>query len=135
MSLVAINDIVDFQLIETGYENSSFKNCKYLGEVPFVVALGMDKSINGLHDQFYSYFKTKYPDYKNPQDYLYTLVQLENGTVRAIGKPWIQESSFQVVTNQTCDIKIHNYRNFMEAPLRDLLAKLGADYTFTTTTR
>lgn len=135
MSKAAIGDKVDFKLIETGIMNSTFKNCTYQGETSYAVAIAVSPEINDLHNAFFPYFKEGYPDVKKPSDYNYILLTLSNGNSTAVGIPWILESTFQIVTNQECAIKIHNYRGLMEAPIRDLLKNLGADFSFETTSR
>ena len=123
-------DEIDLQVIEAAIMQSSFAGVKFLGQVSYPAAMGIDNNMNTLHHAFRPYFQDRYPDYVKSSDYDYVLVQHRNGTIQPLGLPWILASSIKVVTNKILNITVSNYTGMMEGPLRDLLANLGASYTF-----
>lgn len=123
------DDVIDFQLITRGILDDNFKGVTFLGKVSYAAALANNKSINAIHDAFFPYMQNNTPGVNlKPESYQYILVKQTNGTIQSIGIPWILMSTLTLESNQLLQIKINNPSKLMEAPIRDLLTNLGADF-------
>ncbi len=120
---------VSFQLVASGIVDTSFSRVQVQGRVTFDIASSINPEIANMHYALYPYFKDAVGNVDVPSAYEYLLVRLPNNTLEAVGIPWILDSSFQVVGDQTATITITGYQDKYTSPLKDLLGNLGATYT------
>ncbi len=119
---------VSFQLVASGIVDTAFNRVQVQGKVTFDIAASINPEIASKHYALYPYFKDAVGNVDAPTAYEYLLVRLPNNTLEAVGIPWILESSFTVVGDQTATITITGYQDKYSAPLKDLLGNLGATY-------
>lgn len=126
------NSVVSFRLLQTTLVANNFSNVKIItNDTIFAVARQLNPELQSLHEALYPYFKDKVNNVSDPSAYTYFIVELGNGQFFPVGKPWIDETSFQVVNSHRCSIEISNYRLEWEAAIKDLLNNLGASYSLT----
>lgn len=124
--------VVSFRLLETTLIANNFQNVTILAsDVTYEVARLSNPELYSQHEALFPYFKNKVNNVNNPSAYHFIIVRLPNGTVIPVGKPWIDEPSYQVVDTKRATIEISNYHLEWEAPIKDLLNNLGASYTVT----
>lgn len=122
-------DKISFRLVESGVINASFKEVTFEGTVGYASALAVSPDINNKHQNLVPFFKPNYPDINGPADYNYFLIIHANGKLEAIGVPWIVKNSLSVVNNSAVNISVTNWSTYMESPVKDLLTRLGANFT------
>lgn len=132
MIVFQTGSVVSFRLLQTTLVANNFNNVKIIiNDSTFNAACRFNPELQSLHEALYPYFKDKVNNVNNPSAYTYFIVELENGECLAIGKPWIDETSFKVVNSSRASIEISNFRLEWEPQIKDLLNNLGASYTLT----
>lgn len=135
MTISANNgDKVTFQLVAPNIIKNNFTNCTSQGIVTYEVARQIDTELRNKHSNLYPFFKDKVNSVDDP-NYTsgYLMVLLTNGVLVPVGVPWINEDTFSVVSSETRVYTFPSWMSKYESSLHDLLANLGAQYSYTTT--
>lgn len=127
-------DIVSFSLVQANIINNDYTNVTVLGQGMFDVARGIDPELRNKHYNLYPYFKDKVNNVDDP-NYAdgYLILKLSNGELSAIGVPWINEDTFEVISGETRVYTFPTWKSKYESSLHELLANLGAEYSYTST--
>lgn len=121
-------DRISFKIVESGLMNPSFKDVEYLATVPFEVAVGMNPELANKHNNLKPYFIVEHPTTVNAKDYQYLIIKHSNGVIDAVGVPWIEKNSLTSLEGKPKIIVISNWSAYMEAPIKDRLTNLGANF-------
>ena len=102
VSTLTPGQTITFEL-ETKVLANEFKNCVYLGQVTYELAVTYD-DVDATHANIYSTLPAGTPN--DPRQYNYILVKLPSGEKKPVGIPWIKDP-VRVVT--TCVITVKFY--------------------------
>lgn len=99
----AVGDVINFSVFQPAILGTKFYNVKVLAVLDADTAKLMGVDTIALHAALYTYFEPESNKtlYKKHTDYLYIKIQMPNGTVTAIGLPWMDMATVQVVTPST----------------------------------
>ena len=126
-----IDDIVDFQLVQSGIVGDQRTDVKVSGTLDYNTARMIDPSIQSKHTALYPYFKDKVQNVNDPSVYKYMTCINNNGVTEVIGIPWILDSSYTVVDGRVATIVIANWREDWRSVTETFLSNLGANYSIT----
>lgn len=130
--VISEKDICQFTMIQPGILGDKHTDMvAQSGKVSYEIARSIDPEVANLHTQFYPYFKETTGLVNDASAYSYYVFLDANKKRWVFGAPWIDETSLRVVQSATASIVIVNWQGYMEAPLRDRLGELGANYTLT----
>lgn len=126
-----IGSYVDFDIYGSAVIPTSYKNCQ-------VLAIGTYKSSTGpispaqTHAVVYPYLPQGTPnDYKA---YQYLIVQLDGGSISAVGIPWIIEGSLKVIGTIDINVTIYDKGITDVDTLKRILTQNGfTNFAITTT--
>lgn len=127
-------DVVSFKLVQANIINNDYTNVTVLGNVLYDVARSSDSELRNKHLNLFPYFKDKVNSVDDP-NYAsgYLIVRLSNGVLSPVGVPWINEDTFEVISGESRVYTFPTWKSRYEASLHDLLANLGATYSYTST--
>lgn len=127
-------DVVSFKLVHPGILSDAYTNVTLdAGNVSYNVARMISPEISSQHANLYPYFKDKAGIPDDFTAYQYVIIVAEGGSLQAIGVPWIDESSYNIVDTKVCNIVINNYQIVWGSAIKDTLNNLGASYSLSTT--
>lgn len=96
--------VVNFQL-DTDVIKNQFNSCKVLSIANLQMAVLVDGAIHSTHASIIDTLPDGTP--KNPEDFNYLIVELQDGSRRAFGMPWIK-SPVTVVSSSQIAITVRN---------------------------
>lgn len=118
----SINDVVSFDVYPTAILGSGYKNVKVLAILDADSARGFIDP-RTMHAQVYPTLPDGTPNHFD--DYSYLKVKMANGTVTAIGAPWIRSESLVVVSSTKIRITADNVPPEKHAKVVEVLANIG----------
>lgn len=102
-SKLSPGQVINFQL-DTDVIKNQFNACKVLSIANLQMAVLVDGSIHSTHASIVDTLPEGTPS--NPEDFNYLIVELQDGTRRAFGMPWIK-SPVTVVSSSDIAITVH----------------------------
>lgn len=123
-------DIVNFDMIHPGIFDSQYKAVTVVGTFDYLPARGLDPELRVKHDGLFPYFKDKVNNVNDMTIYRYFAIQpnKDSSEILVIGFPWIKEDTLQITQGRKATLLISSWQQSFEAPLKDFLANLGANY-------
>lgn len=123
-------DIVDFNLV-----TDTILGPKRVGVVisappmDYSIAIRLDPEINSKHKNLFPFFSNKVNNVDNPASYKYFAVRNANGVAEIIGVPWVLDSTYKAILVRQKTYVIHNFQEFMRAPIETYMANLGCTFS------
>lgn len=128
--IVNEGDIVDFSLVTDTILGPKRKGVTITAPpMDYTIASRLDPELNSKHKNLFPFFSNKVNNVDDPSSYKYFAVTNANGAVEIIGIPWVMDSTYQAILVRTKTYVIHNFQEFMRAPLELYMSNLGCNFS------
>ncbi len=119
---IEFNSTVEFEYYAEAIQGTATKNAKVLAILDYDDAF---RFINPetTHAAVYAQLPADTP--RNPRDFQYLKLRLSNGTITAVGLPWIRESSYRKISISSLNLTIHGVAPSQRALILQALAANG----------
>lgn len=123
-------DIIEYSLVTDtvlGGKRSGFVVSS--GDMDFRLASKLYPEIVQLHKNLFPYFKDKVDNVDDPSKYSYFVATGPNGKEEVIGKPWVIDTSLQIVTSKQVTYVLNAFKESQRATIETMFRNLGINFT------